>query len=163
MPDPGLRKLTAQLSRKIQQDRLLQDTVTQLRDRLDCDRVVLYYFYREWQGQVTFESLKAPEFSIFGSTGPDECFNDEYAHLYQQGRTRAIADIETASIHPCHQEFLRSLQVRANLVVPILTPRLWGLLVAHQCTQPRPWLKDDVEAMKIAADQLALFPTICEK
>lgn len=163
MPDPGLRKLTAQLSQKLQQDRLVQETVTQLRSRLDCDRVLLYYFYREWQGQVTFESLKAPKFSIFGSTGPDECFNDEYARLYQQGRTRAIADIETEPIHPCHREFLRSLYIRANLVVPILTPRLWGLLIAHHCTAPHAWSLDDIEFMKTAAGQLALFPTICQQ
>ncbi|MEA5471678.1 GAF domain-containing protein [Spirulina sp. 06S082] len=163
MPDPGLRKLTAQLSRKLQQDRLLQETVTQLRYRLNCDRVLLYYFYRQWQGQVTFESLKAPEFSIFGSTGADECFNDEYALLYQQGRIRAIADIETEPLHPCHQEFLRSLQICANLVVPILTSRLWGLLIAHDCTKAHTWLTEDIDAMQIAANKLALFPTICEK
>jgi GAF domain-containing protein len=163
MPDPGLQKLALQLSYKLQKDRLLQDTVTQLRSRLDCDRVILYYFYREWQGQVTFESLKAPEFSIFGSTGADDCFNDEYALLYQQGRTRAIADIETEPLHPCHQEFLRSLHIRANLVVPILTSRLWGLLIAHDCTYSRSWSKSDIETMKNAASKLALFPTICGK
>lgn len=163
MPDPGLRKLAVQLSQKLQQDRLLQDTVTQLRHRLNCDRVLLYYFYREWQGQVTFESLRAPEFSIFGSTGPDECFNDEYARLYQQGRTRAIADIATEPIHACHREFLLSLHIRANLVVPILTPRLWGLLIAHDCTQSHPWLSDDIELMQTAAGKLALFPTICQQ
>ncbi|MEM9539843.1 MAG: GAF domain-containing protein [Cyanobacteria bacterium P01_E01_bin.42] len=163
MPDPGLRKLTAQLSQKLQQDRLLQDTVTQLRHHLNCDRVILYYFYREWQGQVTFESLKAPEFSIFGSTGPDECFNDEYAHLYQQGRVRAIADIETEPINPCHRDFLRSLNIRANLAVPILTPRLWGLLIAHDCTSPHAWVNDDIAIVKTAAETLACFPTICQQ
>ncbi|WP_366941903.1 GAF domain-containing protein [uncultured Nostoc sp.] len=47
---------------------------------------------------------------------------------------KAIADIELKSIEPYHQDFLRNLQIRANLVVPILILReLWGLLVAHHC------------------------------
>lgn len=162
MSDPELRKLASQLSQKLQKDRLLQNTVTQLRHLLECDRVVLYYFYREWQGQVTFESLKTPDLSIFGSTGADECFNDEYALLYQQGRTRAIADIETAPIHPCHRDFLRSLHIRANLVVPILTPRLWGLLIAHDCTHSHSWVQGHIETMEDAARKLACFPSIGE-
>ncbi|WP_442948706.1 GAF domain-containing protein [Nostoc sp.] len=53
------------------------------------------------------------------------------------GRVKAIADIELKSIEPCHQDFLCNLQVRANLVVPILILReLWGLLAAHHCQGP---------------------------
>jgi light-regulated signal transduction histidine kinase (bacteriophytochrome) len=76
-------------------DTLVQQTSDTLRVALQVDRVALYYFYGQWKGQVTFESLSAQEFSIFGSTGPDDCFNDEYAARYLAGRIRAIADIET--------------------------------------------------------------------
>ena len=101
---------------------------------------------------MTFESLSDKRFSIYGSTGPDQCFNDEYAALYLDGRVRAIKNIETEPIQPCHRDFLRYLQVRANLVVPILTKRgLWGLLVAHHCQAPRAWAPADIEQMKEGA------------
>ncbi|MEM9977071.1 MAG: GAF domain-containing protein, partial [Cyanobacteria bacterium P01_D01_bin.2] len=116
-----LRNIFRRLNQTMQRDEVVQGTTDDLLGFLKVDRVVLYYFYRQWEGQVTFESLSDPRFSIYGSTGPDQCFNDEYAALYLAGRVRAIADVETEPIEACHRDFLRYLQVRANLVVPILT------------------------------------------
>ena len=157
----GLQTIWQRLHQSMQRDQLVQSTTDELRSFLQVDRVVIYHFYKQWEGQVTFESLSASEFSILGSTGPDQCFNDEYAALYLAGRVRAIADIKTAAIQPCHRDFLHYLQVRANLVVPILTARgLWGLLVAHHCQGPRPWSEIEITQMKVAALTLAAAPSI---
>ncbi|PZO44825.1 MAG: hypothetical protein DCF15_21870 [Phormidesmis priestleyi] len=146
------KTILQRLNQTLRHDQVVQDTTDSLRSYLQVDRVVLYYFYSEWEGQVTFESLSDKRFSIYGSTGPDQCFNDEYAALYLDGRVRAIKNIETEPIQPCHRDFLRYLQVRANLVVPILTKRgLWGLLVAHHCQAPRAWAPADIEQMKEGA------------
>lgn len=161
MSDPGLQKLISRLSDTLVRDSLVQETTNYLRKLLDVDRVVLYYFYREWEGQVTFESLSYSKFSILGTTGPDECFNGEYAAMYEAGRVRAIADIEIEPIQPCHRDFLRKLQVRANLVVPVLNnTRLWGLLVAHHCQETRSWSGANIAAMEKAAATLAMSPAI---
>ena len=163
MSDLGLQNVFNRLSGNLAKDTLVQTIVNNLRNDLQVDRVVLYYFYCQWQGQVTFESLSSPEFSIFGSTGPDECFNEEYAALYQQGRVRAIEDIETETISDCHRDFLRSLQVRANLVVPVLPPKgLWGLLIAHHCRTPRIWTKDNIAIVEKGATALAEANSICQ-
>jgi GAF domain-containing protein len=157
----SLGRVLSHLVQTIERDDLVQETVDQLRQSLQVDRVVLYYFYCEWQGQVTFESLSAPRFSIFGSTGPDECFNGDYAALYLNGRVRAIGDIEAEPIHSCHRDFLRTMQVRANLVVPVLTTKgLWGLLAAHHCQSARPWLPSEIELMQAGTAQLANAPSI---
>jgi GAF domain-containing protein len=159
--EQGLQGVLKRLVKKMQQDELVRQTTNQLRESLQVDRVVLYYFYWQWQGQVTFESLSSDEFSILGSTGGDNCFNDEYAALYLDGRVRAIADIELEAIQPCHRDFLNSIGVRANLVVPVLIPKgLWGLLVAHQCQTPHPWSQCDQELMQKAAQTLATAPYI---
>ncbi|MCW5315332.1 GAF domain-containing protein [Nostoc sp. KVJ3] len=161
--EQGLQKLLARLVKTMQRDELVRQTTNQLRELLQVDRVVLYYFYGQWQGQVTFESLSSPEFSILGSTGPDNCFNDQYAALYLAGRVKAIADIELEPIEPCHRDFLSNMQVRANLVVPILIPRgLWGLLAAHHCQGPHYWSPSDIEMMQAGARTLATAPYILE-
>ena len=155
------QKILQRLNQTLERDQLVQSTTDELRRFLQIDRVVLYYFYSQWKGQVTFESLSNKKWSIFGSKGPDQCFNDEYAALYLAGRVRAIADIESESIESCHRDFLRHLHVRANMVVPILTQnRLWGLLVAHHCQSSRSWTKDEIEKMKMAALTLATAPSI---
>ncbi len=153
------------LHQKIQRDQVVQSTTDELRNFLQVDRVVLYYFYREWEGQVTFESLSDEKYSIFGSTGPDQCFNGEYAQLYLEGRVSAISDIEAADIAPCHRDFLRHISVRANLVAPILIEKnsetiLWGLLVAHHCQSEREWLAADIEQIRASASTLAMTAAI---
>lgn len=163
MSDPGLQKVFDRLSGTLARDTLVQQTTNYLRDFLQVDRVVLYYFYQEWEGRVTFESLSASKFSIIGSTGPDQCFNGEYATLYESGRVRAIANIETEPIATCHRDFLRNMKVRANLVVPVLintNKRLWGLLVAHHCQDAHTWSQLDIETMQKAAATLATSPSI---
>lgn len=163
MSDPGLQKVFDRLSATLARDTLVQKTTDYLRGTLQVDRVVLYYFYQEWAGRVTFESLSNLQFSIIGSTGPDQCFNGEYAALYQAGRVRAIANIETEPIETCHRDFLKNMGVRANLVVPVLTntnQKLWGLLVAHHCQNTRTWSPSDIETMQKAASTLATSPSI---
>ncbi|NJL64092.1 MAG: GAF domain-containing protein [Methylacidiphilales bacterium] len=160
--ESGLQSILSRLYRTIERDTLVCETVNKLRESLQANRVVLYYFYDRWHGQVTFEALSSPNYSILGSTGADGCFNDEYAALYLAGRVRVIDDIETESITECHRDFLRNLRVRANLVVPILIPKgLWGLLVAHD-EEPRIWLRSHVELMQLGASVLATSPCILD-
>ena len=163
MPDPGLKQILNRLSDKLSRDKLVQNITYNLRNNLNVDRVVLYYFYCKWEGQVTFESISSQEFSILGSTGPDECFNSEYAALYEAGRISTIADINQAHIAQCHRDFLNQLQVQANLVVPILSSKgLWGLLVAHHCQNTRIWSDEDIQIMQQGAEALASNSAICE-
>lgn len=159
--DRGLQRVLNRLTTTIERDNLIIETTSRLRDHLCVDRVVLYYFYSEWNGQVTFESLSSDQLSILGSTGPDQCFNDEYAALYLNGRVRAISDIYSEPIADCHREFLGNLQVRANLVVPILTDKgLWGLLIAHHCQAPRLWTPSDIQIMQVEAENLSKADSI---
>ena len=161
MPDPSLQSIFDRLSRDLARDTLIQTTTDTLRQQLNADRLVLYYFYYEWSGRVTFESLSDPKFSILGDSGPDECFNGEYAKLYEDGRVRAITNIESEPIQPCHRDFLRQIEVKANLVVPVLIDRgLWGLLVAHQCESTHAWSPAEINAMQVGANRLAMSESI---
>ena len=163
MPDPSLKQILNRLSNKLAQDKLVQNIICDLRNKLNVDRVVLYYFYCKWEGQVTFESISSQQFSILGSTGPDECFNHEYATLYEEGRISAIADINKAHIAECHRNFLSKLQIQANLVVPILTTKgLWGLLIAHHCYDTRIWSEQEIQMMQQGAKTLAANASILE-
>ncbi len=160
--DVGLQRMAKRLTTKLSQDALVQQVTSQLRRDLDVDRIALYHFYRQWEGQVTFEALRDESLSILGMTGASECFNQDYAQMYLEGRVKASPDIQKEDIHDCHREFLESIQVKANLVVPILTSQgLWGLFAAHH-TAPRNWSPADIEAMQAGAQQLATAPSIAK-
>jgi GAF domain-containing protein len=164
--NPANRNLSSVLSRitnKLQQDQVVSDALQKLREHLNVDRVVLYYFYTKWKGQVTFEAVSEPKYSIIASTGPDDCFNLEYAELYLQGRICATDDIEKAPISDCHQDFLRGMQVRSNLVAPVLTNgKLWGLLVGHHCQDVRAWTSSDIDSIRQCSSYLAAAPSISD-
>lgn len=164
--NPVNRDLSSVLSRitnKLQQDQIVSDALHRLREQLDVDRVVLYYFYKQWKGQVTFESISEKRYSIIGSTGADDCFNVDYAVLYLAGRIKATDDIEKATISDCHQEFLKSMQVRSNLVAPVLTHgKLWGLLVCHHCQDVRAWKISDIDLIRQYSHELAFAPSISD-
>jgi GAF domain-containing protein len=156
-----LQRILDRVAHTLERDTVVKDITLHLQEQLHADRVVLYYFFRQWKGQVVCEALSDPQLTILGSTGADDCFNNEYAALYEGGRVRAIADILIEPIHECHRDFLKSIQVRANLAVPILVPKgLWGLLVAHHCDTPHNWLPTEIEQMRAGAEALAHTPSI---
>lgn len=164
MMNPSNRGLSSVLNRitnKLQQDSLVHDSLHELRDILNVDRVALYYFYSHWKGQVTFEALSDQKYSIICSTGADECFKEAYAELYLAGRIYCTEDIESAPISDCHRDFLRGLQVRSNLVAPVINNgKLWGLLVAHHCQDVKKWQPADVTSMRLYSQGLSTAPSI---
>jgi two-component system, sensor histidine kinase and response regulator len=77
---------------------------------------------------------------------------------YRQGYTLAISDVEkTYVLEECLLDFLRKANVRAKLASPIVfEDNLWGLLIAHQCTNPRQWTESEKILLTSVAEQLAI-------
>ncbi|MBW4655747.1 MAG: GAF domain-containing protein [Kaiparowitsia implicata GSE-PSE-MK54-09C] len=157
--------MTQQVRRSLDLDVVLQTTVTEVRQFLQVDRVVIYRFNPDWSGSFVVESIVASRYSLVGEIYHDPCFGDQQAQPYRDGRTSAIDNVGTANIEPCYRDLLDHFQVMANLVVPIRSgDRLWGLLIAHHCTRPRvwqPWEKDLLlqlaEQAGIAIQQSTLY------
>ncbi len=169
-----LRLIGNQIRSTLDLNTILQTAVREVRQLLQCDRVIIYQFQDNWQGKVVVEDMSVPWPSILGDMGADKCFKGDYADLYQQGRVRAINDVFNAGLEPCHVDFLDSLQVKANLIVPIVTSRteenshsavnqnhqfpgrLWGLLIAHECGDTRNWEQQETKLLSQIADQMAI-------
>ncbi|MEY4518679.1 MAG: hypothetical protein RLZZ499_1278, partial [Cyanobacteriota bacterium] len=71
------------------------------------------------------------------------------------GRVRAIDNIYEAGMTQCYLEQLETLEVKANLVTPILNEgKLFGLLVAHQCSEARNWQDYEIRWVTQIATQV---------
>ena len=124
---------------------------------MQVDRTVIYQFNPDWSGFIAVESVAENFLSIVGMEIYDPCFGEAYVTLYQDGRITATEDVYNAGLAECHLALLTQLEVRANLVVPILQgENLWGLLIAHHCTGPRPWQQLEAECLKQLGVQLAI-------
>jgi methyl-accepting chemotaxis protein PixJ len=70
----------------------------------------------------------------------------DYVDKYQLGKVQATNNIYQASFSECYIQQLETFAVKANLVAPIVVGgKLLGLLIAHQCSQPRNWQKSEIE------------------
>lgn len=54
-----LQKIVDSLTVRLKRDYLVEKSLYEIREVLQSDRAVLYYFYRQWHGQVTCEMLSA--------------------------------------------------------------------------------------------------------
>ncbi|MCC5636893.1 GAF domain-containing protein [Nostoc sp. CHAB 5844] len=152
-----IKQVSEQIRRSLDLKTTLRTIVHEVRSLLNSDRVLIYQRTSESDGQVIVEEINGNWLSTLGTTTPPGCFPDESARFYLQGKVRAINNVSTASIDPCHQEFLQNLQVQANLTVPInIGLRLWGLLIVHQCETPRDWQDTEINLLQQLADQAAI-------
>ena len=150
-------KITQQIHASLDLEEIFQVTAAEIRDFLQTDRVVLYRFDENWDGQVVIESVAENYKPLFNREIDDPCFQLKCAPLYAKGRVAMIEDVETAEITPCYREMLESFQVRANLVIPILNQnRLWGLLIAHHCRSSRYWEATEVSLLQQLATQVGV-------
>jgi two-component system NtrC family sensor kinase len=152
-----LGAITQRIRNSLNLEKILDITVTEVRQVLSTDRVIIFCFEEDWNGKVIVESIDPRFTPILGQNIYDPCFEEKYILPYQEGRVKAIEDIYTASLNPCHIDLLSQFQVRANLVVPILNQQqLWGLLIAHQCSEPRQWQHFEIDLLTSIASQVAI-------
>ncbi len=152
-----LGAITLQMRRSLDLDHILNAIVTEVRQFLHTDRVIVYQFQPDWSGIVIVESVAEGWQSIWGRQITDTYFVETQGEPYKQGRILATDDIYAAGLTDRHVEQLAQLQVRANLVVPILQGDvLWGLLVAQHCRSPRPWQLSEIDFLKQLAIQAAI-------
>jgi methyl-accepting chemotaxis protein PixJ len=150
------REITQRFQNCRTEEDLLNTTVTETRQILNTDRVSLFRFNADGNGTFVAEDVVSGWAKLLWSTVEDPCFNSGYSALYQEGRVRAIDNIYTANLSDCHIGLLEQFGVKANLIAPVLKDgELFGLLIAHQCSNPRVWLPTEVNLMAQIASQIS--------
>ena len=143
------------IRQSIEQEDILEISVEEVQRALTCDRVVVYSLNQDNYGVVIAESVSAGYPKALNKVIEDPCFEARYLDKYRDGRVRAIDNIYEAGMSRCYIEQLETLQVKANLVTPILNEgKLFGLLVAHQCSDPRHWQDYEIRWMTQIATQV---------
>ncbi|MCL1466331.1 GAF domain-containing hybrid sensor histidine kinase/response regulator [Argonema galeatum] len=194
-----LNQVTTQIRQSLELPVILKTAVEQVRSFLQADRLVIYQFnfnstaeeqngcvippvaqeYDAYEvnknadlpsafldpssycGRITYEGRAddtIPSVVNFSEQGHCFMYVPNCREKYRKGFAQAVEDVETAYVFsPCLLDLMRSTQVRAKLVVPIvIQDQLWGLLIAHQCFQPRQWQDNEKNFLRDIAEHLAL-------
>ena len=138
-------------------EEILTITVEEARRLLECDRVVVYNLTEPSQGTVIAEAVIPGWTKTLGLTIKDPCFEAKSMESYHNGQVKACNNIYGSGIGQYYIEQLEEIEVKANLVAPILQKgKLSGLLVAHQCSQTRKWKPEEIDCLSQLATQAGL-------
>ncbi|MFB2893102.1 PAS domain S-box protein [Aerosakkonemataceae cyanobacterium BLCC-F50] len=158
-------------------------TTQELRQAVQCDRVLVYRFNSNWSGELVAESVAAGWDLLVESqqpvltkaaVGTEDCavkaldsvdnqIQDTYLQenqggIYRSGTSyRCVTDIYTANFDDCYLELLEKLQARAYIIVPIFCGnQLWGLLAIYQNSAPRQWQEAEIKMVVQIGNQLGV-------
>jgi diguanylate cyclase (GGDEF)-like protein/PAS domain S-box-containing protein len=155
-------RLVADIAQRIRNEldleTILELTVSSVRDFIDADRVIIIRSSTTMNGEVIEESC-SPNFpAMLGWQLRDPWFvGESYLEHYQQGRGLAVENVYAHDLSEEQLMFLEYFQIKAEIVVPLLQEQtLWGLLIAHQCSDTRFWQKADVRLLQSLATQVGI-------
>ncbi len=144
-----ISRIVGDLRRTMDFDEILQRGVEEVREFLNCDRVVIYKFNPDYKsGLVTAESIGDNWLSAKGQLIEDPLGPNDIER-YRNGRVWTLEDIAKRQLTECHCKILETLQVQANIVAPIRrNGELIALLCAHQCSGPRKWDAEETDLFR---------------
>ena len=113
--------LTQRIRQTLKLDEVLNTTVNEVRDFLDCDRVIIHSFQRDFKGKVLVESL-APGWTstLDWEISEPWTIDKQFIWKYESGYLQKISDIYAANLERKYLQLIEIFQVRAILIVPIL-------------------------------------------
>ena len=144
-----------QIRASLNQADILKAAVEETRKAIGADRVLVYSLDENSQETVIAESVAKGLPKALHVIIKDPCFGASYTEKYQNGRVHALDDIYKANLGTCYLNQLETFAVKANLVAPLLNEeKLIGLLIAHQCSEPRVWQQSEIDLFTQIATQV---------
>lgn len=141
----------------VNSEELFQMAVREARYALKADRVVIYQFNSGLEEKVIAESV-TPNFPVaLGEKIEDGCIRKELIEAYRQGHVLATNNVYEAGFSPEHLRLMERLQIKANLIAPIIKDsQVFGFLIAHHCQKPYIWQSYEVNFLRQLAIQVGL-------
>ncbi|MEC4812948.1 MAG: response regulator [Scytonema sp. PMC 1069.18] len=181
----AISQMVQRMRQTLDLETIFTATTQELRQLLNCDRVVVYHFKPDWSGEFVAESVGRGWTSVIEEHKNDPNFTsksvddercivqmldsqdnlvlDTYLQetqggVYNRGTNfLCVPDIYQAGFNSCYISLLERFQARAYITVPIFCgDRLWGLLASYQNSNPRTWKLGEINLVVQTANQLGV-------
>jgi PAS domain S-box-containing protein len=178
-------RIIEQMRQSLDLESIFKATTQELRQAIECDRVIVYRFNPSWDGEIIAEAVGSGWRSlmeeqsehadltqqplnherctarVLANTGiriEDTYLQETQGEFYRQGiEYLPVEDIYAAGFDPCYVNLLERLQARAYLTVPIFArTQLWGLLACYQNSRTRQWEDPDIRMVVQVGSQLGV-------
>ncbi|MFB2939177.1 PAS domain S-box protein [Aerosakkonemataceae cyanobacterium BLCC-F154] len=164
--EQALTQVIQKIRQTLELPEIFSATTTELRQLLDCDRVTIYRFHEDWNGEFVAESVADGWISLLDSQLTACILNKKECVIKQLDQTDienhpinylAVADIYQSELPKYHIEILEQFQSKGFLTVPIFSGNeFWGLLTVYQNSQPRQWQESEINVVLQIGTQLAV-------
>lgn len=152
----AVRDAVEELNRATMLTELYDITARSVRDLTGFDRVMVYRYDQDYNGEVVAEAKRADLNSFLGLHYPATDIPAQARALYEKNWLRLIDDVgytpaplvpaaapldlthaTLRSVSPIHVEYLRNMGVHASMSISLLRHgRLWGLIACHHYAGP---------------------------
>ncbi|WP_448612048.1 SpoIIE family protein phosphatase [Geodermatophilus sp. URMC 60] len=157
----AVRGTVGELNRATSLQELHDITAQAVRELTGFDRVMVYRYDADYNGEVVAEAKAAELNSFLGLHYPASDIPAQARALYEKNWIRLISDVDyrpvplrpvlvpstgtpldmtfstLRSVSPVHVEYLQNMGVRASMSISLLRDdRLWGLIACHHYSGP---------------------------
>ncbi|MGK2865073.1 MAG: SpoIIE family protein phosphatase [Mycobacterium sp.] len=157
----AVRNSVEELNRASTTAELYDTTAQAVRDLTGFDRVMVYRYDRDYNGEVVAERKREDLNSFLGLHYPASDIPAQARAMYEKSWLRLISDVDYTpaplvpamdpatgapldlthatlrSVSPIHIEYLQNMGVRASMSISLLRHgRLWGLIACHHYAGP---------------------------
>jgi len=130
--------------------------LAEARELMQVDRVVVYRFQEDGSGYISNEGVGKGLKPAREREIKDPCIPEAIRQDYLQGRVVPTSDVLNAGFHPDHRQLMIDLDIKANLVVPIVVREdLYGLLIAHKCYETYEWQERDINFLQRLSQEIS--------
>ncbi|MEH2248894.1 GAF domain-containing protein [Nostoc sp.] len=148
-----LQDIATQMRQAHDIDTLVKVTVEQIREKIGCDRALIYQFISFDSGTVLAESRTQDWTPALGENIPIILFgcytNQDYLEPV------AIDNINHLQLTPYQKQLLEKFQIKASLSLPITVEgKIWGLLAVNNCSSTRQWQEVEISLLSQITTEL---------
>ncbi|MBD2362220.1 GAF domain-containing protein [Anabaena minutissima FACHB-250] len=134
-------------------DTVLKVTVAKVREKISCDRALIYQFNSADAGIVLAESRNLGWTPTLGEILPGIMFGLHTNYDYVE--PVAIEDVNQVQLTPYQKQLLDKFQIRDSLSLPIIVAgKVWGLLAVNSCTYSRQWQEAEITLLSQVITEL---------
>lgn len=152
-----IKRLTQEIHQSLDLETILNTVVTEVQKLLASDRVLVHQIQSDGTGSIVAEAVVGDWARLLHQGFPEEIFPERSQQRDLEGQIYTLGDCENEEILPSFADFLAEIQVRAELMVPIIQEdTVWGLLIVHQCSEPREWQNWEIDLLKQLSSQVAI-------
>jgi twitching motility protein PilJ/methyl-accepting chemotaxis protein PixJ len=148
----GSRALSSQ-----ELNNLFGEVLDDARKSLNVDRVVIYRFNPNGDGEIVAESVARGWPSALITKIDHSFISQQQIEAYTEGSIQPMNNILDANLPPEQLRVMERLEIRASVEVPILNEgRPYALLMAHHCETAHTWQSSELNFLQQLAAQMGL-------